>query len=102
MTSARTLSLSGIVLQRLETFYSEKQEDFVEIVKCVSDKMSLTCGVPQGSILGPLLFSLYMLLLGQLIHNNNVSHTTLQTSQIYETCSPQQKSDIVHLYFLVY
>ena len=63
-----------------------------------SDRMAMTCGVPQGSVLGPLLFSLYMLPLGQILQNSNVDyHSYADDTQIYLALSPEDYSPIESL-----
>lgn len=40
--------------------YISNRRQFVHVKGCFSDKAELLCGVPQGSILGPLLFLIYI------------------------------------------
>ena len=52
--------IRGNILNWFKSYFSFR-EQFVEYNDCHSDKKQITHGVPQGSILGPLLFILYII-----------------------------------------
>lgn len=49
----------GIVLDWFRNYLCNRRQ-FVSYNSCISQERDITCGVPQGSILGPLLFILYV------------------------------------------
>ncbi|KAI2644642.1 RNA-directed DNA polymerase from mobile element jockey [Labeo rohita] len=87
----------NILLERLENWvglskmalkwfrYLEGRGYHVSIGEHQSKWTSMTCGVPQGSIVAPLLFSLYMLPLSQIMRKNQIAyHSYTDDTQIYQ------------------
>ena len=55
----------------------------------ISSAVHLVCGVPQGSVIGPILFVLYTADLTALVKSYGLSpHLYADDTQIYGSCSP--------------
>lgn len=66
------VGLSGTVFSC--SHYIAKADAVVATGNHKSERIPMTCGVLQGSILGTLLFNTYMLPLGQIIHENDIAY----------------------------
>lgn len=70
---------SAVVLKWFHSYLCGRELFFVFVFCFISTDNStskhdeITCGVPQGFILGPLLFNLYMLPLGNVIRRHGIS-----------------------------
>ena len=51
--------IRGIALELFKSYLSERKQ-YVQIKNCKSQTRSISCGVPQGSVLGPLLFLIFI------------------------------------------
>ena len=76
------LGLSGTVLQWCTSY-------LILINNTLSSKQEIQWGVPQGSVLGPLLFSIYLLPLGDIIRQHNLTyHIYADDVQLYLSFHP--------------
>ena len=82
------IGLSGSALSWFYSYLTGRSY-FVNLDDFESDKHDICSGIPQGSILGPLLFSLYILPLGELIAEHGVNfHFYADDTQLYLSVAP--------------
>ena len=83
-----TFGICGPALDLLSSYLTNRHQ-FICIDSDSSDLTPLTTGVPQGSVLGPLLFTLYTTPLSYLLEDSAMSfHLYADDTQLYISFSP--------------
>ena len=90
------LGIRGTALKWVKSYFSGRTTS-VCINGCHSTKSSLNYGLPQGSIVGPVSFSIYTIPIGRIIRKHRLSyHLYADDVQLYTSFDPSSQSSIDH------
>ena len=98
-----------ILLQRLEkvfgiqdtalhwfSSYLTNRTKTVTVNKCSSAQVTISCGVPKGSVLKPVLFVLYTAPLSDVMDSHSVLHHSFaDDTQLQKSALPQQADELI-------
>ena len=89
LSTLESLGISGTALEWFKSYLTQRSQ-CINIKGTRSKSQPLDCGVPQGSVLGPIMFTLYTSPLGSLLRQRGFYHMYADDSTLYLTFKPEQ------------
>ena len=94
----KTFGITGIALRWFESYITNRTQSVKIRNECSDSHVVLTTGVPQGSVLGPIIFTLYTQPLVEIFKKFEMQyHLYADDSQLYKSGHADQISNIITL-----
>ena len=82
----KNIGITGLIHDWFSSYLSDRTQ--AVLLDVTSDLVNLTCGVPQGSVLGPILFNIYTQPLGEIARKHGMKcHFYVYDTQLYTSFS---------------
>jgi hypothetical protein len=93
LSTLQELGIQDTALRWFHSYLTCRQQR-INVMGTCSESKDLTCGVPQGSVLGPILFTVYTSSLGRLIREEQLQyHIYADDTSIYLSIKPENLID---------